>query len=75
MVNWNYIERLLLSSSDPLKHEIRERLIWIDSNWSEFAEVEYYDLISRLIDTQLDPITSGLNYLQKDIVKHLNKLK
>ena len=75
MVNWNYCERLLKSSSDPDNEEIRDRLIYIDTNWNEFTELEYYEIVKDLVENQQDPIISGHSYGQKDIVKHLRKLR
>jgi hypothetical protein len=51
------------------------RLDYINENWNEFTEMEYYDLIQKLKDNELDPVTQGRNYNQTDIRNHLKKLK
>lgn len=51
------------------------RMDYINENWNEFTEMEYYDFIDKLKRSELDPVTSGQNYNQTDIRKHLNKLK
>lgn len=74
MVNWTYCERLIQGSSIDTS-AILNRLYYIESNWNEFTEIEYYDLLEILRDSQLDPILSGSNYIQKDIIKHLQKTR
>lgn len=74
MVNWTYCERLIANSSLDTEL-IRDRLIYIETNWNEFTEVEYYDTLEVLRNSQIDPILSGLNYNQTDIVKHLQKTR
>ena len=72
MVDYPYIEKLAsLSTIDVDWH----RLDFIDNNWNEFTELEYYNIKDKLISSQLDPILSGQNYNQTDIRKHLNKLR
>lgn len=51
------------------------RVDYINENWNEFTEQEYYDLIQHLKDNELDPITQGRNYNQTDIKNHLKKLR
>ncbi len=51
------------------------RIKHLEDNWNEFTEVEYQDILSKLYDNQIDPISNGLNYGQKDIIKHLKKLR
>lgn len=77
MIKWNAVEYLLSRSSKDEKElkEINERLIYIDSNWNEFTEVEYYDIMRELGDSMLDPISNGMSYNQTDILKHLKKLR
>ena len=51
------------------------RIEYIDTNWDEFTKLEYYSIIEKLKESQLDPITSGQNYNQTDILTHLKKLR
>ena len=71
-VNFYLIESLEQCSSLDVDWT---RLDYINENWNEFTEMEYYDLIEKLKDNELDPITHGRNYNQTDIKNHLNKLK
>lgn len=72
MVDYPYIEKLLSLATIDIDWD---RIEYIDKNWNEFTEIEYYAIISNLKQSQLDPITSGQNYNQTDILKHINKLK
>ncbi len=73
MDNYNqqeFARKLLYTST--LDHESQERVEkWIDAcdNVELLAK-----LIVKLSDNQLDPITSGLNYTSKDIIKHIKKI-
>lgn len=70
-VNFYLLESLESSSSLEVDWS---RVDYINENWNEFTEIEYYDLIGKLKDNELDPITQGRNYNQTDIRNHLNKL-
>jgi len=71
-VNFYLLESLQESSSIELNWG---RVEYINENWNEFTEQEYYDLIQHLKDNELDPITQGRNYNQTDIKNHLKKLR
>ena len=72
MVDFYYIERL----ADMAGIEVDwGRLDYINENWNEFTESEYYNLVNKLRENEQDPVTSGMNYNQTDILKHLKKLK
>ena len=77
MVSWNYIEMLFAYSSKPLSeiNAIRDRLTTLDTYWNEFAELEYYEIIQDLQNSQLDLISNGFSYNQTEIRKHLKKLR
>ena len=72
MVDFNYILKLERNSSVDADWI---RLLYINDNWNEFTELEYYGIIDKLKQNELDPIASGLNYGTRDIQKKLNKLK
>lgn len=72
MVDFYMIERLQRTSAVVIDWD---RLEFINENWNEFTEQEYYRLIDYLKDNQMDAITSGFNYNQTDIRKHLKKLR
>lgn len=71
MVDFYLIERLENMSSIEVDWG---RMDYINENWNEFTEIEYYSIIEKLRQTEVDPITSGLNYNQTDILNHLKKL-
>lgn len=71
-VNFYLIESLESASSIEVDWG---RLDFINENWNEFTELEYYAIIQELKDNELDPVTHGRNFNQTDIRKHLNKLK
>ena len=71
-VNFYLLESLQESSSIEVDWG---RVDYINENWNEFTEREYYDLIQHLKDNELDPITQGRNYNQTDIKNHLKKLR
>lgn len=72
MVDFYLLERLESTSSIEVDWG---RMDYINENWNEFTEMEYYNFIEKLKQSELDPVTSGQNYNQTDIRKHLNKLK
>ena len=72
MVDFYLLERLEGLSSIEVDWG---RMDYINENWNEFTEMEYYSMIDKLKESELDPVTSGLNYNQTDILKHLKKLK
>ena len=76
MVNYTVIEILLNGSNknDLEKKEIIDRIIFIETNWNEFTELEYYQIVNNLKLNQLDPIAYGLNYNQTALKKHLSKI-
>ena len=51
------------------------RIIEISESDNEFEVLEIESLEKQLEENQLDPITSGSNYNQTDILRHLKKLK
>lgn len=51
-----------------------DRLVFIDNNWNEFTEEEYYITVRKLLEERLEPITNGFYYNQTDI-KNLIKTK
>lgn len=72
MVDWYLIDKLsAMSSYKP----DTDRLIYLEDNWGEFEEAEYWGVVQKLKDNQLDPIVHALNYGQKDIMRHLKKLR
>lgn len=77
MVNYTQIEILLSGSNKNWeeKKSIKNRVVFIESNWNEFTELEYYSIIKELQDNQLDKIAFGLNYQANHITKHLKHLK
>jgi len=77
MVSWNYIEMLFAYSSKSQNeiNDLRDRLTTLDTNWNEFAEIEYYDIIKDLQNSQLDLISNGFSYNQTEILRHLKKLR
>lgn len=72
MVDFYYIEKLESISSIEVDWD---RLDYIDQNWNEFTETEYYSIIDKLKDNELDPISSGQNYSTRDIQKKLKNLR
>lgn len=72
MVDFYLLEKLESTSSIEVDWG---RMDYINENWNEFTEMEYYNFIEKLKQSELDPVTSGQNYNQTDIRKHLNKLK
>jgi hypothetical protein len=72
MVDYVYIDKLMTLSTIEIDWY---RIDYIDNNWNEFTELEYWTIISKLKESQLDPITSGQNYNQTDILNHIRKLK
>lgn len=65
----DYIESLLANSNfSEDKKQLYEGLV------PDMSNVEANNLIADLKDNQLDPIQSGNNYTQTDILKKLNKL-
>ena len=72
MVDFYYIEKLDGLSSMEVDWG---RLDYINENWNEFTELEYYSIIGKLKDNELDPITSGQNYGTRDIQKKLKNLR
>ena len=72
MVNWNAIEKLSRLSTYRIDYD---RLEYLEENENEFTQAEYWVIIERLKENILDPITSGMNYYQSDILKHLKKLR
>lgn len=72
MVDYVYIDKLMTLSTIEIDWN---RIDYIDNNWNEFTELEYWTIISKLKESQLDPITSGQNYNQTDILNHIRKLK
>ena len=72
MVDFYYIERLAeMAGLEPDWN----RLDYINENWNEFTEIEYYFIIEKLKESELDPVTMGFNYNQTDIKNHLKKLR
>ena len=71
-VNFYLLESLETSSSVDVDWG---RVDYINENWNEFTEHEYYDLIEHLKDNELDPITQCRNYNMGDIKRHLKKLR
>lgn len=72
MIDWDSLEKIAQTSSYELPVD---RLMYLEKNWNEFAEEEYKEIVKKIYDNQLDPISYGFNYGQKDIIKHLNKLE
>jgi hypothetical protein len=72
MVDWNAIEKLSRLSTYRVDYD---RLEYLEANENEFTQAEYWVIVEQLKDNLLDPITSGMNYNQTDILKHLKKLK
>jgi len=72
MVDFYLLERLESTSSMEVDWG---RMDFLNENWNEFTELEYYSYIDKLKESELDPVTSGQNYNQTDILKHLKKLK
>lgn len=73
------IERLCWSSNlSPEKQAnfIRRAIQIIDNNSdNEFDYVELESIVKELYDNQIDPIVNGAPYSQKDIIRHLKKLR
>lgn len=72
MVDYSYIEKLASLSSIDVPWD---RIEYLSNNFGEFQQIEYQRIIQNLKDSFLDPIISGQNYGQKDILTHLNKLR
>lgn len=72
MVDFYLLEKLESTSSIEVDWG---RVDYINENWNEFTEMEYYNFIEKLKQAELDPVTSGQNYNMSDIKKHLKKLR
>lgn len=66
----NLIESLLHNCSLDDEHARR-----IEKGLFSYSEEEANDIITMLLNNQLDPIRDGLNYTQTDINNKLNKMK
>lgn len=77
MVNYTQIEILLNGSNKNWEEKdyIIDRVVFIENNWNEFTELEYYSIIKELKNNQLDKIAFGLNYQANHITKHLKQLE
>lgn len=76
-IHWPYIDKLLNKSNLYQWEEdaVIGRLIEMEKmDSSEFTEQEYSDIIKRLHNAELDPITHGKGHRLKDILRHLKKL-
>ena len=74
-LDWFHLEQLINRSSysDSMKAKLETRLIQLEDQDNEFAELEYFTIIEKLKDNQLCPIEHGMNYGQKDIIRKLKK--
>lgn len=77
MVDWHrlYKQAALSSMSSFQIESLIMRLIELENFDNEFAEHEANEIMYRIESNQLDKITSGFNYGQKDILNHLKKLR
>ena len=75
-LNWFHLEQLINRSSysDSMKSKLESRLIELEGQDNEFAYIEFEELLKGLNNNQLDPITFGFNYGQKDIIRKLSTL-
>lgn len=64
-----HIESLLPLSAIPMQYKDSIR-----DNMKSYTEEDGYLTINYLVDNLPDPITSGWNYSQTDIIKHLKKI-
>jgi len=63
----------ILLNTCSYEGRIRDR-IERDIENLNMEEGEYYLLVAKLLDAQVDRITAGFNYSQTDILNHLRKL-
>lgn len=75
MVSYTSIEILLNNSNKTTQERdaIIDRVIYIETNWNEFTQAEYWEIIKDLENNQLDRIAFGLNYKMGDILKHIKQ--
>lgn len=76
IIDWYYLEKSKQTCSmrPDIIDYITSRLIVLEDKDDEFSFSESERLIETIKFNQLDPILAGLNYGQKDIIRHLNKL-
>jgi hypothetical protein len=65
-----YARKLILSSCF---NDYQRQIIEDNLNQCE-TEDDYFSIIETLLQNQLNPITHGFNYKQRDIQNHLNKV-
>ena len=75
--DWYTLEKILSTCalSEQQKEELTDRLMILEKSENEFAEDEIYQIIDKIYQNQQDHIVSGNNYGQRDIIRHLKKLK
>lgn len=76
-IEWTSVEKLLAGSNydEDQRDYIFERMLFLEDQEGEFYEEEFWLWILRLMNNQLDPITHGSNYQQRNILNHLKKLR
>lgn len=74
LFDWWSVEKLLDGYTGD-KEVVVSRLIELENQDNEFAQAEIEMIIDDLYDKQIDPITSGFNYGQREIIRHLKKLR